>query len=114
MRVGTALKGFDSKGSFLCGSDEAAFEFRARAAEPRKNPMNRAGLAAVSAASGLSEIALFASTHLKRLRRHANSFAIRKRVFANSPRAVSVIARSSCDEAIQFFARFWIASLRSQ
>jgi hypothetical protein len=25
-----------------------------------------------------------------------------------------VIARSSCDEAIQLFAAFWIASLRSQ
>jgi hypothetical protein len=43
--------------------------------------MNRVGFTAVTAASGLSEIALFASTRLKRLRRHAISFAIRKRRF---------------------------------
>jgi hypothetical protein len=43
--------------------------------------MNRAGFAAVTAASALSEIALFASMRLKRLRGHAISFAIRRRRF---------------------------------
>jgi hypothetical protein len=43
--------------------------------------MNRVGSIALTAASALSEIALFASTGLKRLRRHAISFAIRKRLF---------------------------------
>jgi hypothetical protein len=43
--------------------------------------MNRAGSFAVTAASALSEIALFASTRLKRLRRQSISFAIRKRRF---------------------------------
>jgi hypothetical protein len=43
--------------------------------------MNRVGSIAVTAASALSEIALFASTRLKRLRRHAISFAIRRRRF---------------------------------
>jgi hypothetical protein len=40
--------------------------------------MNRVGSIAVTVASALSEIALFASTRLKRLRRHAISFAIFK------------------------------------
>jgi hypothetical protein len=75
--------------------------------------MNRAGLAAVSAASGLSEIALFASTRPKRLRPHAISFAICRRDFRKFA-PLSVIARSTCDEAIQILARLWIASLRSQ
>jgi hypothetical protein len=44
--------------------------------------MNRVGLPAFTTASALSEIALFASTHLKRLRRHAISFASGKALFS--------------------------------
>jgi hypothetical protein len=61
--------------------NRATLEFRWRSADHRKTPMNRVGSIAITAASALSEIALFASTRFKRLRRHAISFAIRKRRF---------------------------------
>jgi hypothetical protein len=89
--------------------------------------MNRVGFNAVTAASGLSEIALFASTRLCAGRRSRLQFA--SVVFANSPREF-MIETCHCeeptgpafgrpddklrDEAIQLVARFWIASLRSQ
>jgi hypothetical protein len=79
--------------------------------------MNRAGLAALPVASALSQIALFASTRLKRLRWHAILFAIFNNRFRKFGREFMIETRhceERSDEAIQFVARFWIASLRSQ
>jgi hypothetical protein len=83
--------------------------------------MNRADVYRAMAASALSEIALFAFTRFKRLRRHAISFAIRKRRFRKfasirhceepTGPAFSRPDDKLRDEAIQFLLPdSWIAS----